>query len=74
MKKILVDIEKDYISFSLSANDNNKIGITKDRKLVLTKEMFLKNIGTISHGINNLCNRAKIEKVIIQVWSLPLSL
>lgn len=74
MKKILVQIEKDYISFSLSYDinleDYNKTNIFSNKKLKFSDNFILENLDTVGNLFNILTTNLKINKVVIEDVSI----
>ncbi|MBE6152380.1 MAG: class B sortase [Firmicutes bacterium] len=69
MKKILVEIEKDYISFSLSfdnsLDDYNKTNIFNGRKIKFSDTFILDNLKVVGILINKLVKNLNTNKVVI---------
>lgn len=69
MKKILVEIEKDYISFSLSLDTNlddyNKTNVFSGKKIKFSNDFILDNVTTVGKLINTLAANLKTNKVVI---------
>lgn len=70
MKKILVEIEKDYISFSISLDNNslddyNKTNVFSSKKLKFSDDFILNNLDTIGNLFQLLTRNLKINKVVI---------
>ena len=70
MKKILVEIEKDYISFSLSLDQNledyNKTNVFSSKKFKFSDEYILDNIKVVGSLIDLLMSNLQINTVLIE--------
>ena len=78
MKKILVEIEKDYISFSLSLDidldDYNKTNVFSGKKIKFSDDFILENVQVVSKLINSLATNLKINKVVINSNTISTSI
>ena len=74
MKKILVKIEKDYISFSLSHDinleDYNKTNVFSNKKLKFSDNFIEENLETVGNLFDILTVNLKINKAVIEDISI----